>query len=72
MSDTNIYILSGLGVDRRVFKKIDFGSLKVTYLEWIAPISTESISSYARRLSAKITAERPILIGFYLSEEWSP
>lgn len=63
MSDTNIYILSGLGVDRRVFKKIDFGSLKVTYLEWIAPISTESISCYARRLSAKITAERPILIG---------
>lgn len=63
MSDTHIYILSGLGVDRRVFYKINFKGLNVTYLDWIAPIPTESISCYARRLSAKITTESPILIG---------
>ena len=63
MSDTHIYILSGLGVDRRVFYKINFKGLNVTYLDWIAPIPTESISCYARRLSAKITSESPVLIG---------
>ncbi|WP_343558622.1 alpha/beta hydrolase [Sphingobacterium sp.] len=55
--------MSGLGVDRRVFNKINFKGLKVTYLEWIAPISSESISCYARRLSTKITTESPVLIG---------
>lgn len=63
MSDTHIYILSGLGVDRRVLNKINFKGLKVTYLEWISPSSTESISSYARRLSTKITTKYPVLIG---------
>ncbi len=63
MSDVHIYILSGLGVDRRVFNKINFKGLNVTYLEWTAPIPNESISCYALRLSTKITTERPILIG---------
>ncbi len=63
MSDAHVYIMSGLGVDRRVFNKINFKGLKVTYLEWIAPISSESISCYARRLSTKITTESPVLIG---------
>lgn len=63
MSDTHIYILSGLGVDRRVFDKVNFGGLKVIHLEWIPPISTESISCYAQRLSTKITTECPVLIG---------
>lgn len=63
MSDAHVYIISGLGVDRRVFNKINFKGLKVAYLEWITPISTESISCYARRLSTKITTESPVLIG---------
>ena len=63
MSEAHIYILSGLGVDRRVFNKMNFKGLNLTYLDWIAPLPTESISCYALRLSAKITTERPILIG---------
>jgi pimeloyl-ACP methyl ester carboxylesterase len=60
---TKIYVISGLGVDQRVFSKIDFGSLDITYLDWITPSRNEPLSIYAKRISAKITAEQPILIG---------
>lgn len=63
MKVSHIYILSGLGVDRRVFSKINFEGLHVTHLEWIAPIKKESMADYAKRLSLQIKDEKPILIG---------
>jgi pimeloyl-ACP methyl ester carboxylesterase len=60
---TKIYVISGLGVDQRVFSKIDFGSLDITYLNWITPSANEPLSIYAKRISTKITAKNPILIG---------
>ncbi|WP_448137783.1 alpha/beta hydrolase [Sphingobacterium siyangense] len=60
---TKIYVISGLGVDQRVFSKIDFGSLDITYLDWITPSSNEPLSIYAKRISTKITAKNPVLIG---------
>ncbi|MGF7027326.1 MULTISPECIES: alpha/beta hydrolase [Sphingobacterium] len=60
---SKIYVISGLGVDQRVFSKIDFGSLDITYLDWITPSLNEPLSIYAKRISAKITAAQPILIG---------
>lgn len=58
-----IYILSGLGVDKRVFDKIDFGNLDVEFVDWIKPQKKESIESYARRIQESIKTENPILIG---------
>ncbi|WP_293881168.1 MULTISPECIES: alpha/beta hydrolase [unclassified Sphingobacterium] len=63
ITDTKIYIISGLGVDKRVFNKINFGSLDIEYLDWITPIAEEPLATYAKRLSAKITVKQPILIG---------
>ncbi|KKO88736.1 alpha/beta hydrolase [Sphingobacterium sp. Ag1] len=60
---TKIYVISGLGVDQRVFSKIDFGSLDLTYLDWITPSPNEPLSIYAKRISTKITAKNPILVG---------
>ncbi|HBW82083.1 MAG TPA: alpha/beta hydrolase, partial [Sphingobacterium sp.] len=60
---TKIYVISGLGVDQRVFSKIDFGSLDLTYLDWITPVPNEPLSIYAKRISTKITAKNPILVG---------
>ncbi|WP_294184656.1 hypothetical protein [Sphingobacterium sp.] len=54
-TDTKIYIISGLGVDQRVFSKINFGSLDIEYLDWITPSPHESLTIYAKRLSSKIT-----------------
>lgn len=58
-----IYIFSGLGVDRRVFDNIDLGNLDIEFVDWIEPLKNESLENYAERISRKITAENPILIG---------
>lgn len=58
-----IYILSGLGVDKRVFNLIDFGENQVVYIDWIEPNFNESIESYAKRISSVILDKDPILIG---------
>lgn len=63
ITDNNIYIISGLGVDQRVFSKINFGSLDIEYLDWITPSPHEPLAIYAKRLSSKITVKQPILIG---------
>lgn len=60
---SKIYILSGLGVDRRVFDKIDFGDLDVEFVDWITPLRNETLEDYTKRISLKITTENPVLIG---------
>ncbi len=60
---SKIYILSGLGVDKRVFDNIDFGELNVEFIDWIQPLKRESLKSYAKRISEKITGNNPTLIG---------
>ncbi|MCP1996093.1 alpha/beta hydrolase [Flavobacterium sp. HSC-61S13] len=58
-----IYILSGLGVDRRVFDRIDFGNLNPEFIDWIETIYNESLADYAKRMVQLIPDENPILIG---------
>ncbi|MBI1307443.1 MAG: alpha/beta hydrolase [Bacteroidetes bacterium] len=57
-----IYILSGLGVNHRVFDQIDFGEFVPVHIQWITPLKNEPIDHYALRISAQITTEKPILI----------
>lgn len=59
----DIYIFSGLGADERVFQKLDFSGLKVTFIHWITPQKNEKIEAYAKRLTSQITNNKPVLIG---------
>lgn len=58
-----IYIFSGLGVDQRVFDKIDFGNLDVEFIDWIEPLKSETLENYAKRISLSLNQTDPILIG---------
>ncbi|WP_293915864.1 MULTISPECIES: alpha/beta hydrolase [unclassified Sphingobacterium] len=58
-----IYVISGLGVDKRVFSNIDFNGLDVEYLDWIPPHSQESIEQYAARMTQMIHTDNPTIIG---------
>ena len=58
-----IYILSGLGADKRVFNKIDFEGLDIHFIEWVLPTKNETIEDYAFRLTEQIKTKSPILIG---------
>jgi pimeloyl-ACP methyl ester carboxylesterase len=58
-----IYLISGLGADKRVFDFVDLSGFKINYVDWIDPVDHESIESYAKRLVEKFRFNRPILIG---------
>lgn len=58
-----VFLLSGLGVDERVFRRLDLSGYEVTYIQWISPIEKESMEHYATRLLAQIESKNPILIG---------
>jgi len=58
-----VFLLSGLGADRRVFDFLDLSNYKVTHVNWNAPLENEKIENYANRLLPQITGDRPILIG---------
>lgn len=62
-SEKTIYVLSGLGADKRVFQKINFGNHKVVYIDWLTIIDGENIKGYAERISEVVKAPEPILIG---------
>jgi len=58
-----IYLISGLGADRRAFKKLSFpADFELVYLDWIAPIANESLEGYANRMALLIDTSTP----FYL------
>lgn len=57
----NIYAISGLGADERVFENLEISS-KLIHLNWIKPLDNERIEDYAKRLSEPINTEEPFVI----------
>ncbi len=64
----NVYFISGLGADCRIFKNIQLpAAYHPVHLEWIKPVPDESLAEYALRLSADIDTSQPFgLIGLSL------
>lgn len=61
----NVYFISGLAADSRVFKFIELpeGYTK-NYIDWITPNKAESLKDYAQRLTSQINHEQPfVLVG---------
>lgn len=61
--NNHIYIFSGLGADERLFQKLDFTGLTITFIHWIIPQERETIEDYATRLLSQIKTTKPTLIG---------
>lgn len=61
----NVYFLSGLGADKRVFSKLQLDSrFSVNYIEWISPLKKETLRHYAGRLVTQIDTTKPFqLVG---------
>jgi len=60
-----VYLISGLGADRRAFYKIKLPrGYQPVYLDWITPLANESFPDYAKRFSEAIKpGEDFVLIG---------
>lgn len=59
----NLYIISGLGADKRVFRNLVFPeNTNVIFLDWLVPLPDEPMDNYARRLSEKIDRSVPFIV----------
>jgi pimeloyl-ACP methyl ester carboxylesterase len=59
----NVYLISGLGADHRLFNRIELPKVyNLIHIEWIPAAKNESIPNYAVRLSQQIDSSYP----FYL------
>jgi len=58
-----LYLLSGLGADKRVFDCLDLSDYKINHVNWIDPLADETIADYAQRLLKQIPTDNPTLIG---------
>ena len=58
-----IYCISGLGADQRIFSHLKISDVRLIHLPWLIPFSDESIEAYALRMKADIYGENPVLMG---------
>ncbi|HRG09492.1 MAG TPA: alpha/beta hydrolase, partial [Cyclobacteriaceae bacterium] len=58
-----VYLLSGLGADKRVFDFLKLDDVELIHIEWVRPEESESIEVYTKRILTQITTDKPILIG---------
>ena len=58
-----LYLISGLGADKRVFDFLDLPGFKIHHIEWVEPGDHETVENYAKRLLNQIRTVKPILIG---------
>ncbi|HEX6334967.1 MAG TPA: alpha/beta hydrolase [Flavisolibacter sp.] len=61
----NLYLISGLGADRRAFEKLALPPHHtIHHIEWIPPLPKETLENYAHRLTAGIETSKPfVLVG---------
>ena len=59
----DIYLISGLGSDRAIFKNLTFSkAANIHYLDWVPPKAKESLKAYALRLAEGIDRSVPFAI----------
>ena len=59
----DIFCISGLGADERIFKNLNIPETNFHYVRWLQPRVNESLSDYARRLSAQLPDDSPTILG---------
>lgn len=59
----DIYFVSGLGADERVFRMLKFEGYRPVNIRWLDPQPGEPVAAYARRLTAQIKTDRPVIVG---------
>lgn len=57
-----IYLLPGLGTDRRLFSRLDLGGLPVRFLDWPAYKAGCSLPDIAGMMRHQVDAERPHIL----------
>jgi len=59
----NIYCLSGLGADERIFKNLDIEGAKLVHLPWVPFDKHDELPCYAQKMATQIPEKKPVLLG---------
>lgn len=59
----NIFCISGLGADERIFSRLNFHQHRVRHIPWIIPDRKESLNDYVNAMASQIDTDDPVLIG---------
>lgn len=54
----NVFCISGLGADERIFSKLIVPGIHFNFLQWLIPAKKESIEAYAKRMCDQLPAGR--------------
>jgi pimeloyl-ACP methyl ester carboxylesterase len=59
----NLYFISGLGADKRVFEKLVLpAEFRIHHIEWVTVSKKESLEHFCRRLSLQIDETKPFTL----------
>jgi hypothetical protein len=58
----NVYCISGMGVDGRLFKNLKLDNCILHHIKWKAPLKNETLPAYAMRLGEEIDASKPFAL----------
>lgn len=59
----NVYCISGLGADERIFEKLNIQNVNLVNLSWPQYNKNDTLGSYAIKVSELIKENNPILLG---------
>ena len=62
MNEYHIYLISGMGLDERLFFKMNIDAPNIHHINWIEPLSKEDIQDYARRMMQQIKHRGNIIL----------
>lgn len=63
---TDIYCISGLGADERIFANLSIKDANLIHIPWPEYDKYDELSCYAQKVSAMIKADNPIIMGVSL------
>jgi pimeloyl-ACP methyl ester carboxylesterase len=58
-----VYCISGLGADERIFSKLKVPGVRFIHLKWLMPFPGEPIGKYAARMMEQVDPEQPVFLG---------
>jgi hypothetical protein len=58
----DVYCISGMGVDGRLFKNLRLENCRIHHVKWITPLKGETLPGYAMRLTEQIDTSRPFVL----------
>jgi pimeloyl-ACP methyl ester carboxylesterase len=59
----NIYCLSGLGADERIFKNLRIKGANLIFLPWVPYDKHDEMNCYAQKMAAQIPEKNPTILG---------